>query len=61
MNCLMFQISLLCWSARNGDYDMIDRLQKQGANIHAKDGYGKSCIDVANTRDADIMQNLEKI
>ena len=60
----LFQVSLLCWSAYNSDYDMITRLAKNDIDLTLKDYDNRNCFDVAkdnkNNNLIEILENIKK-
>lgn len=58
------QVSLLCWSAYNSDYDMITRLAKNDIDLTLKDYDNRNCFDVAkdnkNNNLIEILENIKK-
>ncbi|KAL5259485.1 hypothetical protein ACHWQZ_G009806 [Mnemiopsis leidyi] len=56
------QVSLLCWSAHNSDYDMLTRLAKNNIDLTLADYDGRNCFDVArDNKNNNLIEILENI
>ena len=59
---LSLQVSLLCWSAYNSDYDMITRLADNGIDLTLTDYDDRNCFDIArDNKNANLIEILENI